>query len=388
MGPIRKKIVLFLSYLLVAALASSATFAFIPGQTQRSDKLQELEDLIEERFIGEANREAMEDAAADAMVKATGDRWSYYIPASEYQRYREQMQNSYVGIGVTIEVEEESGGFLIIAVADGSSAQEAGIQIGDLIFYVNDEDVRNTTTETVRNLVRGKEGTKVNMGLLRLGQIIYLEVERRQVLTKVATFEMLGDRIGYISIANFDSRCADETIEAIETLLKNGAKKLIFDVRNNPGGFADELVELLDYLLPEGDLFRIETYNGKESVDKSDKKYLDVPMAVLVNEDSYSAAEFFAAALREYEAAIIVGAPTVGKGYFQNTFRLSDGSAVSLSVGRYFTPKGVSLAEVGGLTPDVLCTVDEQTANGIYYGTLANEDDPQLQAAIEALKKR
>lgn len=388
MGPVRKKILLFLSYLLVAALASSVTFALVPGQPQRPDKLQELEKLIEERFIGEADPEALEDAAADAMVKATGDRWSYYIPASEYQLYQEQMQNAYVGVGVTIQADEESGGYLIAAVTEGGSAQEAGIQVGDLLIFVNDEDIRGTSTEHVRNLVRGKKGTTVKLGLLRLGQAIYFDVERRQVLTPVATFEMLSDHIGYITINNFDSRCADECIQAIETLLKNGATKLIFDVRNNPGGYANELVELLDYLLPVGDLFRMETYDGKQSVDKSDKNYLDVPMAVLVNEDSYSAAEFFAAALQEYEAAVVVGAPTVGKGYFQNTFQFSDGSAVSLSVGRYFTPKGVSLAEAGGLTPDVICTVDEETAAKIYYGTLAHEEDPQLQAAIEALKKR
>ena len=156
-------------------------------------------------------------------------------------------------------------------------------------------------------------------------------------------------------------------------------------MRNNPGGFASELVELLDYLLPEGDLFRTLRYDGKEHVDKSDGDCLEIPMAVLVNESSYSAAEFFAAALQEYGAAIVVGEKTVGKGYFQTTHRLSDGSAVSLSIGKYFTPKGVSLAETG-VTPDLVIPVEEETAAEIYYGTLEPEEDPQLQAAVNQLK--
>ena len=199
--------------------------------------------------------------------------------------------------------------------------------------------------------------------------------------------QMITETVGYVAIDNFDIRCAQEAIAAIEDLLGQGARKLLFDVRYNPGGYADELVELLDYLLPEGDLFRTIRYDGQAHVDTSDANCLDMPMAVLINADSYSAAEFFAAALQEYEAATVVGEKSVGKGYFQNTFRLSDGSAVALSVGKYFTPKGVSLAEVG-VTPDVECPVDEDTAAMIYYGTLEPLEDPQIRAALEALGEK
>ena len=195
---------------------------------------------------------------------------------------------------------------------------------------------------------------------------------------------MLDDNIGLVTIENFDDRCAEESIAAIETLLQQGAEKLIFDVRFNPGGFASELVELLDYLLPEGELFRTIRYDGEEYVDTSDTDCLDIPMAVLVNGSSYSAAEFFAAALQEYEAAVVVGEPTVGKGYCQTTYQLSDGSAVSLSIGKYFTPKGISL-EAEGITPDVLELVEEEVAAQIYYGTLPPEEDPHIQAAIRVL---
>ena len=156
-------------------------------------------------------------------------------------------------------------------------------------------------------------------------------------------------------------------------------------MRNNPGGYKHELVRILDYLLPAGPLFRSEDYRGKVDVDESDAACLELPMAVLVNGDSYSAAEFFAAALSEYDAAIVVGEKTTGKGYFQSSFTLEDGSALNLSIGKYTTPNGVSLANVG-LTPDVTVEVDEETSFLIYAGTLDPAEDPQIQAAIEILK--
>lgn len=373
------------SYVLVAILATVLTLTMVHVEVGlKPSKLDQLETLIQDKFIEDTDPEKLADAAAAAMVKATGDRWSYYIPASEYEAYREQSENAYVGVGMTIQAAEDGSGFLIVAVAPGGPAEEAGIQIKDLLIRVEETDIRTMTAEEVRDLVKGEEGTTVSLTLLRQGTSETLYVPRKRVETPVATYEMLEGNIGLVTIENFDDRCAKESIAAIEALLKNGAEKLIFDVRHNPGGFASELVELLDYLLPEGDLFRTVRYDGEEHVDTSDADCLDIPMAVLVNASSYSAAEFFAAALGEYEAAVIVGEETVGKGYFQTTYHLSDGSAVALSIGKYFTPNGVSLAEAG-LTPDVVVPVEEEVALEIYYGTMAAWQDPQIQAAIKAL---
>lgn len=381
----KEKLLHFGSYILVAVLSTVLTLTMVHLEVGlKPTKLDQLEGLIEEKFIGEADQEKLADAAATAMVKATGDRWSYYIPASEYEAHREQSENAYVGVGMTIQATEDGSGFLIVDVVSGGPAEEAGIRVKDLLIRVEDTDIRSLTAEEVRTLVKGAEETYVSLTVLRQGTPETISVQRGRVETPVATFEMLSDTIGLVTIENFDERCAEESIAAIETLLKNGAEKLIFDVRNNPGGYASELVKLLDYLLPEGDLFRTVRYDGKEHVDTSDADCLELPMAVLVNTSSYSAAEFFAAALREYEAATVVGEQTVGKGYFQSTYHLSDGSAVALSIGKYFTPKGISLAE-NGITPDVVVTVDEETAQGIYYGTLTPEEDPQIQAAIKAL---
>ena len=387
-----KKVWKFLSYVLVAALASMITLAAVSfsGDTDSAQpsKLDQLEDLIEERFIGESDRTAMEDAAANAMVESLGDRWSYYIPADQYSSYVDQMANSYVGIGVTIQVTEDNSGFLITKVEERGPAKEAGILAGDRIIAVAGQSILELTVDETAVLVKGEEGTYVDITVNREGEEITFNVERRKIETVVASGVMLDDEIGLVTIVNFDSRCADETIAAIESLLDQGATSLIFDVRNNPGGYAHELVKVLDYLLPEGELFRTVDYRGVEDVDTSDAKCLEgIPFAVLVNGESYSAAEFFAAAMREYEVAIVVGEPTVGKGYFQITYQLNDGSAVGLSVGKYFTPKGVSLAEEGGIVPDVVVEVDDETFMAIYAGTLDPMEDPQVLAAMEALSE-
>ena len=380
----KKKILLTLSHILVAALAAVVTLAIAVPKADIS-KLDQLESLILERFIGDSDRVAMEDAAAEAMVDSLGDRWSYYIPADEYEAYQEQVANAFVGVGITIQLTEESQGLLVVDVTRGGPAEEAGILVGDTLVAVEQTRIAGMSTTEVRNLVRGEEGTWVSLTLSRDGREETFSVERRRIEVPVATFSMLDNHVGLVRIENFDQRCAQETIAAIEALLAQGAEGLIFDVRGNPGGYADEMVKILDYLLPEGELFRTVDYAGREHVDTSDADCLELPMAVLVNQDSYSAAEFFAAALREYDWAVVVGQKTCGKGYFQNTLPLSDGSAVGLSVGKYFTPNGQSLADVG-VTPDRVVEVDEDTRWKIYYGTLPIEEDVQLEAALELLE--
>lgn len=378
-----------MSYVVVAMLASIVTLALnhTPAQPQTQSKLDQLENLILEKFIGEADKTAMEDAAAQAMIEALGDRWSYYIPADQYGDYLDQAANSYVGIGVTIQVMEDESGFLVTKVNQGGPADQAGLLPGDLFVAVDGTDVRGWVINDASALVKGEENTNVAITVVREGEELTFTVTRMRVETPVATANMLGDNVGLVTIVNFDDRCAEETIAAMESLLAQGAEKLIFDVRNNPGGYVHELCKVLDYILPKGDLFRSVNYAGKEQLETSDAKCIEgIPMAVLINGESYSAAEFFAAALREYDYAVIVGEPTTGKGYFQQTTRLNDGSAVGLSMGKYFTPKGVSLAEVGGLTPDVVVEVEEEIFWDIYAGILDPMEDPQILAAIEVLK--
>ena len=382
----KKKILILVSYILVAVLASAATLGLEAWLEQdKISKLEELEGLILTKFVGDAESQQLRDGAAYGMIEALDDRWSYYMSAADYRSYLERANNAYVGIGVTISVTEGVDGYAITEVNENGSAAEAGLLVGDIIIGVEGTSTIGLDATKAREMIRGKEGTQVEITVLRDGQELTYSVIRKEIRVPVAQYEMLEDGIGLVTIDNFDSRCAEETIAAIEALLEQGAQKLIFDVRANPGGYVKQLVKVLDYLLPEGVLFRSVEYTGKEDVDMSDADCLEIPMAVLVNGDSYSSAEFFAAALAEYDAAIVVGEKTSGKGHFQYTYQLNDGSAVSLSVGKYYTPNGISLEGVG-LTPDVEVPVTEEQSAMIYYGLLEHQDDPQLQAAIDALK--
>ena len=381
-----KRIFQVLSYVLVAVLTASITVMLTLGSVLSQggkSKLDALNQLIKDKFIGEADEKKIGDAAANAMIETLGDRWSYYIPADEFADYQDQKKNSYVGIGVTI-TPASDGSLEVKQVTAGGSAEEAGVQAGDFITGVNGQSIMGTDLNTISAMIKGEAGTTVELTLSSGGQEKIVTVTRRQIGMPVATGKLLDGGIGLVRIENFNTNCKTETIAAIESLIEQGAAKLIFDVRFNPGGYAKELVDILDYLLPKGDLLRTEDVSGKVEVETSDEKCLDVPMAVLVNGDSYSAAEFFAAALSEREWATVVGEQTTGKGYYQVTYSLPDGSAVGLSIGKYFTAKGVSLEGVG-ITPDVVVPVDENTASAIYAGTIEAAADPQIQAAVKAL---
>lgn len=382
----KKKILLIvlqvLSYVLVAVLAVVLTLSF------GSNKLTQLEALIGSVYVDRQGLDygALEDAAADAYIDALPDGWSYYISAAEYADFENSRANTFVGIGITIQVRQENDGFEIMKVTPGSSAEQAGIQPGDVLVSAAGQELRGKTTGEASALIRGEEGTTVELGILRNGETFTVTVTRSKIQLQVVTSAMVAENVGYIRIENFHERSADDAIAAVEQLRSQGATALVFDVRGNPGGFKNELVKLLDHLLPEGILFQSKDYKGLKEVDKSDGNCVKLPMAVLMDGESYSAAEFFAAALEEYDWAVTIGEPTVGKGHFQLTYRLPDGSAVALSTGRYYTPKGVSLSDVGGLTPNVPVEIDDETAAKLYSGILPYEEDPQLQAAIEAVK--
>ncbi|MBR2422212.1 MAG: PDZ domain-containing protein [Oscillospiraceae bacterium] len=364
-----------LSYILVAALASAATW--LAADKLPNSKLERLAFAIDHKFIGEADQTKIQDAAAEAMIAALGDRWSYYVSAEEYAAHRERQKNTYVGIGVTVQLDQEGKGIEVVSVIGDGPAEKAGVLAGDIFTHADGVSLADLTLSEGKALIMGEKNTKVELTILRGEEVLDVTVTRKEIHSKTAEGQMLAGNIGYVRIDNFHGGAGEETVAEIEKLLEQGAEKLIFDIRNNPGGYVHETVYVLDYLLPEGPLFRSVNYNGVEDVDESDADCLQLPMAVLMNGNSYSAAEFFAAALWEYDWAVTVGAPTCGKGYYQTTVELGDGSAVQLSTGAYTTPNGVNLTEAGGLKPDI--PVDPaQTAV-----TLA--DDPQVLAAIQAL---
>lgn len=343
--------------------------------------------LVNTRFVGEYEKEEVLDSAMSGMISGLGDRWSYYLSPERYQAEQERRANSYVGIGVTVDYSSEEG-LTIQAVTEGGPAQEAGLTPGEIITAVDGQSIAGDKRYEATELIQGKENTAVILTLLGTdGESREAEVTRRSIETDPVAYEMLENGTGYIRVENFFRRSADQVKAAVEDLQSQGAKALVFDMRNNGGGYLDELIPMLDSLLPEGPIFRTRSRSGTEKVEESDAECVDLPMAVLVNEDTYSAAEIFAAELQEWGAAVVVGTPTSGKGYSQQLYPLFNGGAVGISTAEYFTGEGKSLVGTG-LTLDREYHLSQTDEARRQAGGLPLEEDGQLQAALELLEGR
>ncbi len=383
-GDILKKVTLCFAFLSAIVITSAITFLITYEEMsvggRFSDfgiKTQAINQILDTYYINDYDQQTIEDLAISAMVAGTGDRWGYYIPASQYTSYEESVSNEYVGIGVTILSDEEvTDGFLVTTTTQDGPAHLAGVLVGDVLVAVEGEDAMELGLTEVVARVRGEAGTDITITFRRDQELLDITMTRMAMEEAVATYALMDNQVALITISNFDAKSAQQTLTAIDQAVADEAVAIVFDLRNNPGGYKDEMVQVLDRLLPEGELFHTVDYDGFEEIDTSDADFLDLPMAVLVNENSYSAAEFFAAALQEYEAATVVGMQTSGKGDFQVTIPLKDGSGVHLSIGKYYTPNGRSLTDVG-VTPDVV--VAYEVVEGVEYP----QNDPQLTTALQ-----
>lgn len=340
--------------------------------------------LVTGKFVGEYDQRTMVESTLENMVTALGDRWSGYLDPQEAQQVKTARANTYVGIGVTVGQEPEDG-LEILRVTEGGPAQAAGLAPGEIIRGVDGQTITAENRADLVNAIQGEAGTTVTLEVEGAdGARRTVEVTRQEIHGLTAAWTMLADQVGLVSIQNFYSGTADLVKQGVEELQAQGARALVFDLRNNPGGYVTELTEILDFLLPEGTIFISRTNDGEETVYTSDAACVDLPMAVLVNAESYSAAEFFAAELREAAGAVVAGEQTSGKGYSQMLFTLADGSAISLSTARYYTGSGISLIGTG-VTPEPLVALSQEEAQRLLAGTLSPEEDPQLQSALEAL---
>ena len=326
----------------------------------------------------DADLEGATDKALSAFVDGLGDRWSYYLPAQRHQETIERRANSYVGIGVTVDSVSREEGLLVQSVTRDGPADKAGVLAGDVITAVDGASIAGEGRETASDLIRGEEGTKVALTLLgEDGASRDVTCTRATLHNASAQGRLLDNKVGYVQLSNFYSGSADSFQAEVDALLEQGAESLLIDLRGDPGGYVSELEQILDYLLPEGPVFTHKPRWWFKSVYVSDENCVDLPMAVLVNQHSYSAAELLAAQLRESVDAPIVGERTSGKGYSQLTFPLANGGGAGLSTAAYCTGGGHSL--IGeGIVPDVELSLPEGAA-------LGGEDDVQLKAALELL---
>ncbi len=350
----------------------------------RYSKLKTVADIVEKYFVAEYDEKDAIEYALSGYVAGLGDQWSAYYTAQQTSSIEDDEANVYVGIGITYSLEEATK-YQITAVTAGGPADLAGLLPGDVLVSANGVDVTTlATADELAAIVKGEVGTSVTMVVRRGSEELTYVITRDTVRTYSVTSQLLEGGMGYIAIADFDQKVDEEVAAHLKTLLEQGARGFIFDVRQNPGGYLEVMRSILDTLLPEGIVITTVDKAGNEQPYTSDKEFLDLPLVALTNEYSISAAEFFAAALQEYDVATIVGQKTQGKGYSQQTFKLNDGSSVHISTTRYYTPKGNSLADTG-VTPDVLVEVPLEDLYALSSGKLPMEEDDQLQAAIREL---
>lgn len=321
------------------------------------------------------------DTALYGLVDGMGDRWSYYIAPENYQALQDRRANRYVGIGVTVDYSDERG-LLIREVTAGSPAEQGGITAGELITAVDGQSVAGDARYEGVALIGGGEGTEQTLTVLgENGQEREVVLTLRYIAIPVVTGELLDNGMGLVTIRNFNTNADKEFRETVNDLTARGASALIFDLRNDGGGYIDELTRMLDFLLPEGTVFQSNPRWGLSSISRSDEDHIDLPFGALVNRDTYSAAELFAAQLRETLNTPIVGEVTSGKGYSQNTFPLANGGAMGVSTARYCTGSGISLIGTG-ITPDITLSLSEEQEAQLAAGTLAPAEDTQLQTLI------
>lgn len=346
------------------------------------DRITEVYKTIKQRYVSEFDSDSAMDSLLTGYVSGI-DKYSTYLDADEYAQYTAQLDGRYSGIGVTVKYISTSGLLKVVNVKSNSPADNEGIKIGDLIFKINNTDVSTITYEEATTMLRAENGTEINLNVIRGDKELSKSITVAEYITSSIDFELLYDDVGYISISEFDNTTTNDFINAYEELEKNGAKQFIFDVRNNTGGGLTSVVDILDYILPEGTLVTLSDNSGKDKSYSSDKKCIDKEFVVLINNSTYSGGELFAAAVRDFKAGKLIGENTYGKGYAQEVIPLTEG-ALYLSTKLYYPPNGENYEGVG-VAPDIEVNLSSELEDRFYE--LTPIEDTQISAALKELGK-
>lgn len=348
----------------------------LENEAEITEKMEELNSYIDQYYLFDYTDEDVESGIYKGMMAGLGDVYTCYYTPEEYASFMESSNGNYSGIGAMLSQDYSTGIITVVQVFEGSPAEEVGLQPDDILYKVKGEEVTGQDLSLVVTDLKGEEGTDVQISVMRDTEEIDLTVTRRKIEIPTVSSRMLTDTIGYIQIAEFDDVTDEQFAGALEELKKEGMQDLVIDLRNNGGGLVDVTCTILDQLLPEGLIVYTEDKNGNRQEEYSDAEhYFDGKMAVLVNGNSASASEIFAGAIKDYGAGTLIGTQTFGKGIVQSLFPLSDGSAIKITVSRYYTPAGNNIHEVG-IEPDIILEKDTESA-----------DDNQLQKAIEVLSE-
>ena len=356
------------------------------GEMSMDTKINMIEEYIDRYYVEDVNKKDMEEMMYTGLVAGLGDPYTSYISAQDLQSFMDDTTGEFVGIGIEYTKDPTDGSILVAASIAGSPAEKAGIRPNDKIVKIDGQSVSTMDTQQVQNRIKGEEGTKVSVTIYResTGETLELELERAQIETTTVKAELLQNQIGYIQITGFKEKTYEQFMQAYTDLQKQKMKGLIIDLRNNLGGLVDVVSKIADELVPEGTLVYTVDKQGNRQDTDSDAKCIEVPLVMLVNGYSASSSEILAGAVQDMGAGKLVGTQTFGKGLVQGLYFLRDGSALKITIQKYYTPKGVCIQGTG-ITPDYLVELPEEYE---YVMDIPHQEDTQLQKAIEVIKQQ
>lgn len=337
-------------------------------------KLNAIDSVLDSFYFEEVDDEKAKDSIYKAYLSSYGDKYTVYYTADEYKKLTETTNGTFSGIGAVCQISSE-GGILLVDVYESGAGYKAGLRSGDRIIQVDGTDVTDMDLSSAVALVKGEKGTQVGLKIVRDGATSDYTVVRDEIEVQTVNYAITEDNIGYISVSQFENVTAKQFKVAIEDLKSEGAKGIIIDIRNNPGGLLTTVISMLKDILPNGLIVYTEDKDGnRKEYSDNDNEELDMPLAVLVNGNSASASEIFAGAIQDYGKGVIVGTQTFGKGIVQTVKPLTDGSAIKFTIAKYFTPKGQDI-HGKGVTPDVVVEYDKDA-----------DEDTQISAALESVR--
>lgn len=363
--------------------SGNVKYVMIGGDSSSTSLISRLKNVVDKYYLGDTDEQKMSESAAKGYIEGLEDEYSEYITEEEYAEFSQEIYGSFVGIGIYFG-KNTNDEMMVVSTIENSAAEKAGLQSGDIITKVDDYEVTtDSTTSEVSAKIKGEEGTKVKMEILREGEKMTFEITRENVKLHYVKAEILDNNIGYITVSSFDEGTADEFKNKLEELQSKNVKSLIIDLRNNGGGIVQEATQIADYLLDKDQKIIItKDKQGKEEITLSkEDKITDLPVVVLVNGYTASSSEILASALKDNNRAKVVGTKTYGKGVIQNVYRLTDGSALKLTTHEYYTAIGNKINKLG-ITP----TEDVELPDGVNVYNIPRDKDTQLKKAIELLK--
>lgn len=352
-----------------------------------SNKISTIQNLIDKYYYFDENNEQVEDWIYKGMLYGLDDVYSAYYNKEDFESMKKSSSGNYCGIGVLVNQHYITKQASIAKVYENSPAEGAGILVDDIIIGVDDMNVSGTELNKIVEMISGEEGTDVKITVYRKStdETLELTMKRQKIKVDTITYKMLPDKVGYIAISEFDEVTVEQFKNAIDDLEKQGMEKIVYDLRNCPGGLLDSVVSMLDYILPDGLIVYTEDKHGSrlDEISGQDGHEVKLPTVVLMNGNSASAAEVFSSAIRDYEWGTLAGTTSFGKGIVQNVIPLEDGTAVKLTISSYFTKSGYSI-QGNGLEPDVVIEADEEQAK---EANVPLKKDKQLQEALKIFDK-